>query len=136
MHAALPCAIALSLAVTVVSQVSAQDSTQVKNPPGVNPQHYQCYNAVGRAKERRVGLQDQFGRSSPVIGNSVLLCNPVSKNREVSRDTLTHLVCYQLLPQQAPRRLVMVLNQFGVDTLRVDAARFLCVPSVKRMMKG
>jgi len=140
MNAALPYAIALSLAVTVVTQVSAQvsaqDSAREQNPPGVNPQHYQCYNAVARAvKQRRVELQDQFGHSVKVVGNPVLLCNPVSKNRQESRDTTTHLVCYNLVAQQTPRRMVTVLNQFGVDTLRVDVARLLCVPSIKAIAK-
>jgi hypothetical protein len=137
MNAAFPCAIALSLAVTAVTRVSAQDSTQGKNPPGVNPQHYQCYNAVARPmKQRRVELQDQFGRTVKLIGNPVLLCNTVSKNRQESRDTTTHLVCYQVVAQKTPRRLVTVLNQFGVDTLRVDVARLLCVPSIKEFAKG
>jgi hypothetical protein len=38
--------------------------------------------------------------------------------------------------QKTPRRVVTVLNQFGVDTLRVDVARLLCVPSIKEFAKG
>jgi hypothetical protein len=137
MNAAFPCAIALSLVVTAVTRVSAQDSTQGSNPPGVDPQHYQCYDAVARPmKQRKVELQDQFGRTVKLIGNPVLLCNPVSKNRQESRDTTTHLVCYQVVAQKTPRRVVTVLNQFGVDTLRVDVARLLCVPSIKEFAKG
>jgi hypothetical protein len=87
------------------------------------------------ATPRTVLLQDQFGRSETVTGKPVLVCTPVSKNRELPKDTVTHLVCYEIRARRAPRRYVQIVNQFGVDTLPVDAARVLCLPSTKLIVR-
>ncbi|HXM37758.1 MAG TPA: hypothetical protein VN908_03750 [Gemmatimonadales bacterium] len=133
MHATLPYTIAVGFGMILVTSASAQNP----NPPGVNPQHYQCYNVADPrpATPRTVVLQDQFGRTETATGKPVLVCNPVSKNREQVRDTVTHLVCYEIRARRVPRHQVQVVNQFGIDTLPVDAARVLCLPSTKRIVR-
>jgi hypothetical protein len=132
MKATLPYTIAVGFGMMAATGASAQ----TQNPPGVNPQHYECYNVDDPrpSPERKVVLQDQFGRSETVAGKPVLLCNPVSKNREPVKDRLTHLVCYEIRERRAAPKRVEAVNQFGIDTLSVDVPRMLCVPSLKRIV--
>jgi hypothetical protein len=132
MNATLPYTIAVGLGLILVTNAAAQGP----NPPGINPQHFQCYNVTDPrpATPRSVLLQDQFGRSETVTGKPVLVCNPVSKNRGQVKDTVTHLVCYEIR-RKAPRHYVQVVNQFGIDTLAVDAPRLLCLPSTKLIVR-
>jgi hypothetical protein len=111
-------------------------SAQAPNPPGVNPQHYQCYDVVESVQlpAQRVALQDQFGVSETATAQPLFLCNPVSKNRQKSADNVTHLVCYAIRAPRSALKRVAIQNQFGVDTLAVSAARTLCVPSLKSLM--
>jgi hypothetical protein len=132
MKATLPYTIAVGFGMMAATGASAQ----TQNPPGVNPQHYECYNVDDPrpSPERKVALQDQFGRSEAVAGKPVLLCNPVSKNRELVKDKLTHLVCYEIREGRFAPKRVEAVNQFGIDTLSVDVPRMLCVPSLKRIV--
>lgn len=129
----LPCMITVGLSTLLLASASAQGP----NPPGVNPQHYQCYNVTDPrpATPRTVLLQDQFGRVETATGKPVLVCNPVSKNKEQAKDTVTHLVCYEIRARRVPRRQVQIVNQFGIDTLPVDAPRMLCLPSTKLIVR-
>jgi len=132
MKATLPYTIAVGFGMMVATGASAQ----TQNPPGVNPQHYQCYNVADPrpSPDRKAVLQDQFSRSETVVGNPVLLCNPVSKNRESISDRVTHLVCYEIREARSAPKRVEAVNQFGIDTLSVDVPRMLCVPSLKRIV--
>lgn len=128
-------AMKLLLGVCAVSLVAAAAaSAQSKDPPGVNPQHYQCYSVTEPkpSPARKVVLQDQFGAAETATARAVLLCNPVSKNKSEVRDKLTHLVCYEVRPRKFPARRVEVENQFGREALTVTAPRLLCVPSLKK----
>lgn len=133
MKPTLPCIITVGLSTLLLTSASAQGP----NPPGVNPQHFQCYNVTDPrpATPRTVLLQDQFGRSETVTGKPLLVCTPVSKNRAQVKDTVTHLVCYEIQARKAPQHYVQIVNQFGIDTLPVDAPRMLCLPSTKLIVR-
>jgi hypothetical protein len=120
-----------ALGVTTVAPAVAQD----KNPPGLNPEHFQCYDIVEAkaSPKRQVQLQDQFGETRTVTAKAVLLCNPVSKNGEEIHDKRTHLVCYQMRPGKPVGKRVEVQNQFGTEPISVKSSRILCVPSLKRV---
>ena len=121
----------LLFTVVLVTGASAQGS----NPPGVNPQHFECYDVVEATTlpPNKVTLRDQFGASETVTAKAVLLCNPVSKNGARVTDRVTHLVCYAIEAPRSAVRHVSIVNQFGVDTLGVSTARTLCVPSLKQL---
>jgi hypothetical protein len=78
MKPSLLLALATSLSITLVTTASAQGP----NPPGVNPQHYECYDVVDSIPRlaQKVELRDQFGASATVTARAMFLCNPVSKN--------------------------------------------------------
>lgn len=133
MKATLPYAIAVGLGMTIVTGASAQ----TRNPRGVNPQHYECYDVVESVSvpAHKVRLQDQFAASTTVTAKPLFLCNPVSKNKDEITDTLTHLVCYAIRAPRSALKRVAIVNQFGVDTLSVSLARTLCVPSLKNLFR-
>ena len=108
---------------------------QTKNPPGVNPAHYQCYR-VSQAKPLKpvaLKLKDQFGAWGPKLGNALFLCAPVSKNGEDVKDQLTHLTCYQIPAKNAGKK-VLVTHQLGEQVLTVGGTVFMCLPSLKKVM--
>lgn len=125
--------IAICLSLTIVTAASAQ----APNPPGVNPQHYECYDVVESVQlpTQAVVLRDQFGASETVTAKPLFLCNPVSKNGGKVTDRVTHLVCYAIRAPRSTVKRVAIQNQFGVDTLGVSAARTLCVPSLKTLLR-
>jgi hypothetical protein len=123
--------IASTLALGIVLPAQAQG----QNPPGVNPEHYECYQVVGEMRPITVRLKDQFGASEARVVKIVYLCNPVQKNEQPVKDERTHLVCYQIIGPKPANRVVRVINQFGNQQLRVTAAQLLCVPSLKEVIK-
>jgi hypothetical protein len=133
MKRTLPFVLAACLSIAVTAPASAQSP----NPPGVNPQHYECYDVVEslQSATQPVVLQDQFGASETATAKPLFLCNPVSKNKGKVTDKLTHLVCYAIRAPRSTVRHVAIQNQFGVDTLGVSAARTLCVPSLKSLLR-
>lgn len=121
--------------VFVVSFVARTASAQGKNPPGVNPEHFQCYSVIGHTvPTQRVALRDQFGVSDVTTARAMFLCAPVSKNNEAPKDTVTHLVCYQVSQHKAAAPRVTVQNQFGTQVLTVGVPQLLCVPSLKTVL--
>ena len=74
--------------------VHAQDG---KNPPRVNPTHYQCYTVEAPATPETLrALRDQFGISEGVkLSKPVMLCAPTGKNGTAPKDRITHYLCYQ-----------------------------------------
>jgi hypothetical protein len=131
MKPSLLLALATSLSITLVTTASAQGP----NPPGVNPQHYECYDVVDSIPRlaQKVELRDQFGASATVTARAMFLCNPVSKNNGRITDKLTHFVCYEIRPVKFAK-WVATTNQFGVDTLAVRSPHMLCVPSLKTVV--
>jgi len=109
-----------------------------KNPPGVNPTHYQCYRVAEKEpafKPREVKLSDQFGASGAKVLKPMFLCAPASKNDLAARDKVTHYLCYEDEGPKAPDRPVEVTNQFGKEILVVGGPAVLCVPSIKTLIK-
>lgn len=132
MKATLPYALAVGLGMTIVTGACAQ----APNPPGVNPQHFECYDVVESVPSpgRPVVLRDQFGLLETVTAKPVLLCNPVAKNKDRITDRVTHLVCYAIRAPRSAVKRVAIVNQLGIDTLAVSAPGMLCVPSLKTPM--
>ena len=85
--------------------------------------------------QRTVSLHDQFEIERAKVLRPVSLCAPVEKKGVPIADSVTHLTCYAI--QDLSRnvkpggRLVVVRNQFGVETLTVVRPQTLCVPSTK-----
>jgi hypothetical protein len=123
----------LGFACIVASAMSVPTQAQTKDPPGVNPAHYQCYRvAEGQPfQAREVKLADQFGASGAKVLKPIVLCAPVSKNGAPVRDKRTHLMCYEDEGPKAVDKKVAVTNQFGTETLSVGGSWTLCVPSLK-----
>lgn len=135
MKASTPLA-AASLALAMTALLSAANA-QGKDPPGVNPAHYQCYRVSEQSTFKPVGvtLKDQFGTSETKVLKPIMLCAPTSKNGAAVKDQRTHLVCYQDEGGKAADKLVSVTNQFGNEKLTVGGPTMLCVPSLKTVIK-
>lgn len=105
-------------------------------PSGLD--HFKCYEAFGDPINKVVILIDQFLGERVTVLSPQSFCNPAAKT--VSGVTTpiqnhdAHLTCYgitQLTPQPFQQQQVQTLNQFGTESLVVDGARSLCVPSRK-----
>src|SRR5262249_17053402 len=72
----------LSVFLIIALGVDTPSHAQNKNPPGVNPTHYQCYRVseVEPFKPREVKLRDQFGTSTTKVSKTSFLCAPIDKN--------------------------------------------------------
>ena len=132
---------ALSIAVGASSFALAQGKKAVpkgKNPPGVNPTHFQCYgvtedNRKDGFRDTPVRRGDQFKQDwEQKVGKAVLLCNPIFVKDGVPYErTRTHLVCYEVEPLDVKGK-VGIRNQFGESDLTLGGgAKLLCVPSLK-----
>jgi hypothetical protein len=111
-----------------------------KNPPNVNPTHYQCYSVEAPTSEITLKLiRDQFGVSEAVrLGPVVMLCAPATKNNLPPRDRITHYLCYEDKDAKPANRRAQVINQLTKETgidLAVQAPTMLCVPSLKRLLQ-
>jgi len=127
---------ALAATVTLAFGAHAPAEAQGKNPPGVNPAHYQCYrvNLLKPFKQVAVELVDQFGVAKVKVIQPVYLCTPTDKNKEGLKDKDTHLLCYQDAGVKTPNKKVRVINQFGEQDLAVGIPFLLCVPSLKKLL--
>ena len=125
-------------ALTVITMIALGVATPVhaqgKNPPGVNPTHYQCYRVSETEpfKPRDVKLRDQFGTSVANVLKTSILCAPVDKNSLPAKDKQTHYVCYEEEGKTVGRK-VSVTNQFGKQILTVGGPTLLCLPSAKKL---
>jgi hypothetical protein len=109
----------------------AGSAGKCKAPP---PDHFKCYEVEESTRlEPRpyVSLEDQFGLEENVkVRKPKYFCNPVDKNGEGISDSENTLACYEIKSRQ-PTRTVDIKNQFGAQTLVIDNAELLCVPSKK-----
>ena len=110
-----------------------------RNPPGVNPTHYQCYEiSADTAPVSVKSLRDQFGVSGDVkIGRALFLCAPTAKNGAAPRDRVTHYLCYEDEGVKPAGRKAQVVNQFTKENgvvVGVEAPKMLCVPSRKKLL--
>jgi hypothetical protein len=101
----------------------------------VSPDHFKCYEVEDSTRiYKRVSLEDQFDESGPEenvkVRGAKIFCNPVDKNGEGISDAENHLTCYKIESDQ-PKRTIEIENQFGPQTLVIDNAKVLCVPSSK-----
>ena len=120
----------------VVFGAGAPAYGQGKNPPGVNPTHYQCYR-VDKAKPMKaitVTLKDQFGAAKVQVIQPVYLCSPTAKNEQAPKDPDTHFLCYEDKGVKAPNKKVHLINQFGEQDLVVGVPFLLCVPTIKKLL--
>jgi hypothetical protein len=141
MAEALPTEIILKIPTTLIAiglafLTSAQAQAQV-NPPGADPTHYQCYEVTSYEGPAgiNVKLRDQFGQTQVTLAKPHFLCTPVQKNNMRPRDTRTHFVCYYGYEGQPVNKKVRVQNQFGKDVLGVGKPVFVCVPSIKALLR-
>jgi quercetin dioxygenase-like cupin family protein len=94
-----------------------------------------CYEVKDSTPVRRrsVYLEDDFGRDPPKrikLRKPAFYCNPVVKDREAaSVDPISPMTCYRIRSRQ-PKRTVEIENVFGAQTLVIDDAKHLCVPSM------
>ena len=110
-----------------------------KNPPSVNPTHYQCYTVEAPANAATLKtLRDQFGAAEGVkLGKPLYLCAPTAKNGAAPKDRTTHYLCYEDEGVKPPNRKARIINQLTKDTgitLGVEKPVMLCVPSVKKLL--
>jgi len=110
-------------------------AAQGKNPPGVDPTHYQCYRVseLKPLKPQPVKLADQFTKSEARIAKAVFVCTPVEKNGEPPKDKDTHLTCYTVPARNAGKKVRMI-HQLGEHDLQVGGSVFLCLPSLKKLI--
>jgi hypothetical protein len=47
---------------------------------------------------------------------------------------INHLVCYDIKTAKLTSRTVLARTQFGLEVVKVDGARLLCLPSTKRVL--
>ena len=110
-----------------------------RNPPNVNPTHYQCYSVEAPTSEITLRqIRDQFGVSEGVkLDRVMMLCAPAIKNNLPPRDRTTHYLCYEDREAKPANRRARAVNQLTKETgieLAVQAATMLCVPSLKRLL--
>ena len=125
---------AILLALGFGIAVSSAAQAQGKDPPGVNPTHFQCYR-VSQQKpiKAEAKVTDQFGGASYKLGAALFLCAPASKNGEPVKDKETHLTCYSIPAKNAGKK-VIVTHQFGSQQLTVGGSVVLCLPSIKKVL--
>jgi hypothetical protein len=105
--------------------------------------HFKCYFVQGEFVEERVRLQDQFDRRLEIVedvlvGDPLRFCNPVAKVHGRSVTEISnkdhHLTFYQF--DQANDGTIVgavkIANQFGEQTLKVESANILAVPTHKQ----
>lgn len=125
----------LGAATAITIGFAAPVLAEVKNPPGVDPTHYQCYRVseIKPLRPQPVRLTDQFTRSEARIARAVFVCAPVEKNGEPPKDKDTHLTCYTVPARNAGKKVRMI-HQLGEHDLAVGGSVFLCLPSLKKIL--
>jgi hypothetical protein len=101
--------------------------------------HYKCYEVVevnSASPPPAVNLGDQFGGQHAAVGNPVLFCPPVQKERDGQApipilNDFDHLAVYDL-PPVAQSRAISTKDQFGSRDLSVIQSVLLIVPTIKQ----
>lgn len=101
--------------------------------------HFKCYEAAGQPIDRRVVLEDQFGRVISAVGKPRWFCVPVEKKHdgrvEPIKNPDAHLTLYELRPAEAGRS-IRIEDQFGRRELKVLRSELLAVPTQKLFTEG
>lgn len=110
-----------------------------------------CYFINGVDQSRLVTLEDQFGtQENVVVGRGRLICAPTTRAfvQEGDLDVIPdefpdpeHQKCYEIKgggrqPRFDPKADVEVADGFGVESVVVRVAQYLCVPASKRRVDG
>ena len=104
--------------------------------------HFKCYRvAEGTPDNSVVNLIDQFHEEDNVlVGNPAVFCNPVVKVHGPKifkiKHPEAHLTCYTISSAHPVTVTPSVHNQFGDETLSLNPANILCVPSQKLSWTG
>src|SRR5712692_10249122 len=124
----------LAVATVIVCGVAAPAGAQGgKNPPGVNPTHYECYRLVeAQTQAEKVKLKDQFGVSEAALLRPIFLCAPTDKNNLPAKDKTTHYLCYEQEGGKSVDKRAQITNQFGSNVISIGLPFMLCVPSLKK----
>jgi hypothetical protein len=105
-------------------------------PATARLEHFTCYSAAGKVKQREVSLTDQFGSRTANVVRATTLCNPARKGRERAvANKRDHLRCYQVDRGPLTGVTVLLRNQFGPFQAEVREANTLCLPSTKQIVK-
>jgi len=131
MKLTIPAVIAATIAVLGTNTAQAQP-----NPPGIKLDHYACYKVTPAQpfRQRRVKLEDQFGRGEAVVVRAQFLCAPVSKNGIDIANKQDHLICYLVDSGKKANKKVETIDQFGKAILTVTSMAQLCVPALKKVL--
>jgi YVTN family beta-propeller protein len=101
--------------------------------------NFKCYTAkaaAGTAKfqKRTVTLTDEFETKNTTVVKPVSICNPVDEDGAGITTPLAHLECYKISDVKGQSKFtarnVSAQNAFGSETLTVQKADTLCVPSL------
>jgi hypothetical protein len=115
----------------------------VNQPPYLS--HFTCYLVSYVAGTTHfkvpgtVSLKDEFGTAKSVdVGAPSQLCLPTEKILASGKiykptNTVTHLLCFNVGPTPI-KPVVYDLNQFGSATVKITKARWLCLPSTKKVI--
>jgi hypothetical protein len=100
--------------------------------------HFKCYEVLSgqSLNNKKVTLEDQFGKQVVVINKPIYFCTPVQKNNEKSSNE--HLACYQVTLVEGSGEdghAVDIKNQFGQSRLNIEKSYMLCVPSDKKKVE-
>jgi hypothetical protein len=105
-------------------------------PASVRLEHFACYTAPGKVKQRPVTLTDQFGSRTANVLRGTTLCDPARKGRERAvANKRDHLRCYQVDRGPLTGVTVLLRNQFGPFQADVREPNSLCLPSTKQIVK-
>lgn len=102
-------------------------------------EHFACYRVKEQGQRfasRHVQVTDQFGSHQPRLVKPRDLCNPAQKNSEPFLQKKVHLKCYTVQDKGFAPRTVVTRDQFGSLRLAVHKRRDLCMPSLKKLLKG
>jgi len=111
-------------------------------PPTPDGEHYQCYilQKSEKLKEEYIQIEDQFGKSSVVLGQPAMICNPSSKiHKDKQYDIQNkerHLVCYNYVKQNpVESHELRIQTQFGKDEVLSGRQTMFCAPAGKNHIK-
>jgi len=134
-------ALSLSSCFVLGMLLASPDELQAQAAPDAN--HFKCYATEGiQVPSPSVSLLDQFDPKGTEpketkIFKAVRFCNPVAKTTADGVvtpivDPFLHMTLYLMAPPDlAPRRLVVVRNQFGQQRLNTYSPIILAVPTQK-----
>ena len=95
---------------------------------------FKCFNLAqtpGALREPVSLSTDQFGDEDVQVMEPLLLCAPVTKEREegiTPPEINVDILCYKIIPSGPPPNVTVGLeDQFRTQTARVTAAELLCV---------